>query len=552
MKIRVIPAEGDAFELEMKEGSIIVGRSSTAELALADPYASRHHARLTRRGDSLYVEDLGARNGTFVNDHQIVGQVEVLERQRIRIAGSSILRVDEGVLISDVMTRGPGSSDGLENSVFIRAAADILDEESNDAINVLGGEMAHRYLVRLKTLRRIHRALSRCTTREDLLRAVVDWAFTLFSPQQAAIYLRASDGALRKAESRPSYAASEIPVPETMVASVMDKALAVTAKVDLAQVGALSPSSLSLIAAPMLDSDGSFGMLVLSRDRPWHPHLEDQLKLLVELAGEAALELKKIDLADEAAQKRLFDHELALARRIQLGILPEELPAFEGYSFFGRNIPSRGVSGDFYALTLRKEGEECLLVLGDVSGKGFAAALVTASVEALSAVMIEAGDAPDRICSKLSHQLFERTLPSGFVTAFVAALDRQSGRLLYANAGSNPVLLCRADGSVDELLTTGLPLAIGRDSEYKSHEAQLEPGGTLLLYTDGITEAANREDEQYGLDRLKTCLARNCTATLPTVFDAIQADLANFVGGVPYADDRTVLAVRRAPTVMRQ
>ena len=116
--------------------------------------------------------------------------------------------------------------------------------------------------------------------------------------------------------------------------------------------------------------------------------------------------------------------------------------------------------------------------------------------------------------------------------AFVAALDRRSGRLTYANAGGNPVLLCRADGSVDELLTTGLPLAIGRDSEYQSHEAQLEPGGTLLLYTDGITEAANREDEQYGLDRLKTC-SPAATATLPSVFDAIQADLADFVGSVP-------------------
>ena len=187
----------------------------------------------------------------------------------------------------------------------------------------------------------------------------------------------------------------------------------------------------------------------------------------------------------------MLDLELALARRIQLGILPDELPSFAGYSFLSRNVPSRGVSGDFYTLTLRAAGEECLLFMGDVSGKGFSAALVTASVEALSAAMIEAGYPPHEICSKLSHQLFDRTLPNGFVTAFIAALDRQSGRLVYTNAGHNTALLAGPTARSRSSGASGCRSPWCETAAYESREVLLDPGATLLLYTDGITEAAN-------------------------------------------------------------
>jgi serine phosphatase RsbU (regulator of sigma subunit) len=121
-------------------------------------------------------------------------------------------------------------------------------------------------------------------------------------------------------------------------------------------------------------------------------------------------------------------------------------------------------------------------------------------------VMIEAGDAPADICTKLSRQLFDRTPPSGYLTAFVAAIDRASGRMVYTNAG---------------------------------HPA------ALLLYTDGITEAANRGDDEYGLERLTECFARNHRCTLEELFQRISTDLDRFVGGEPYVDDLTVLMVRR-------
>jgi serine phosphatase RsbU (regulator of sigma subunit) len=553
MQLLVTPAEREPFNFELENGSIIVGRSSTAHLALADAYASRHHARLTRRGESLMVEDLGSRNGTYVNGRPVVAPTEVHPGDLIRIAGSSIRRSDEGELISDVMTSAAEEKAEVRDVTLIRPAADILGESSDSIDAIAAGEALRRYASRLKTLRAIHRAFSsRATSRADLLRTILDWAFDLFSPQQAEIYLRASDGELRRADSRPADATAGIPLPERIVAQVLQERLAMTAKVDMTLSGDSGRSSPTfLIAAPMLDGDGTFGMLVLSRDHPRQRFNEEQLDLFVELTAEAALELRRIMFVEEAEQTRLLEHELTRARSIQLNILRTlngELPNFGGYSFLSHNIPSRGVSGDFYTLTVRAGGDECVLIMGDVSGKGFAAALVTASVEALSAVMIEAGYPPHEICTKLSHQLFERTLPSGFVTAIVAALDRKSGRLVYTNAGQNAALLARPDGSLEELRSVGLPLALMRGGAYESREVLLEAGATLLLYTDGITEAANRENEEYGLDRLRACFVRHHQASLLDIVHGIEADLDHFVHDVPYADDRTVLLVRRLPS----
>jgi serine phosphatase RsbU (regulator of sigma subunit) len=546
MQLRVTPAEGDPFTFDMGNGSIVVGRSSTADLSLADPFASRHHARLTRRGESLQVEDLGARNGTFLDDRPVVGPMDVGPGGLITIAGSTIRRMDAGAPISEVTIRTAAGTSAAADSSIARSVAEILGE-SSDSIGIDATGAALRcYVQRLETLRGIHRAFSRAATRAELLSTMLDWAFDLFSPQQGDIYLRASDGQLRKAASRPSNAVADIPLPEELVTRVLRERLAVTTRIDGSGGGSAAASAAFLIAAPMLDGDSSFGLLVLSRQRPGRPFGEEQLDLFGELVGEGALELRKFALAEEAEQRRLFEHELALAGGIQRGILPDELPSFEGYSFFGRNIPSRVVSGDFFRATLRGGGEECVLITGDVSGKGFSAALLTVSVEALSAVMIEAGDPPHVICSKLSSQLFDRTSRNRFVTAFAATLDRRSGRLAYTNAGDNAALLARADGSVEKLPSLGLPLAVKRDSVYPSREVVLEPGATLLLYTDGVTEAANHEEQEYGLARLEACFVRHRQAPLTEIFEAIQTELDDFVGDLPYADDRTILMVRRA------
>ena len=141
-------------------------------------------------------------------------------------------------------------------------------------------------------------------------------------------------------------------------------------------------------------------------------------------------------------------------------------------------------------------------MVADVSGKGIAASILTASLEALAAGPIEDGLEPDDICHRLSRLLHRRTPPEKYATAFLAVLEPATGHLRYANAGHNPALLIRASGEVEELGATGMPIGLVAEAAYGRREAELGAGDTLLLYTDGITEALDPDDGEYGLERL--------------------------------------------------
>jgi serine phosphatase RsbU (regulator of sigma subunit) len=272
---------------------------------------------------------------------------------------------------------------------------------------------------------------------------------------------------------------------------------------------------------------------------------EADLELLVSLASVAALRIRNAALAEEAAERRRLEEELALARRIQENLLPQTLPEFPGYELFGNNFPSRGVSGDYYMLSDRNDGRECVVVVADVVGKGMPASLLTASLEALAAGPIEVGGYPDDICAKVSRRLYKRTPPEKYATAFVAILDTHEHAVRYANAGHNPGLLIRADGSCRELKSTGMPVGLMDEAEYTEVTVPLEPGDLLAIYTDGIVEAFDPDGEQYELDRMRDVLVRERNRALGELAERLADDLAAFVRGVPYGDDRTLVFIRR-------
>jgi sigma-B regulation protein RsbU (phosphoserine phosphatase) len=183
--------------------------------------------------------------------------------------------------------------------------------------------------------------------------------------------------------------------------------------------------------------------------------------------------------------------------------------------------------------------------MADVSGKGIAASIVTASLEALAAAPIESGAPPDEICDQLCRRLYKRTPPEKYATAFCAVLELATGRLTYTNAGHNTALLAHADGSIEDLTTCGLPIALLPEATYERRETMLEPGAGLLIYTDGITECENKAGDEYGLDRLRASYGRNFRLPIGDLAEAIQNDVSEFVGEVPFPDDRTFLLLQR-------
>lgn len=551
IKLRVALLGSPPFERQFDQDEVIIGRSSRAHLLLADRALSREHARLFRRDGGWFVEDMGSRNGTTWNGQRIEGQRRLSEGDHLGLGGTSLTVLAIG---GQAVALASEERDLGQHTVFL-SASQILREA--DLAGVKRGEddaaTLRRHVERLNLLNEVQQALSRSISRDQLLELILDRAVSHFRPEQAAIFLRVqTTGEFVRAASRVTNpGVPELQVSRSLVREVVDSGLAalvLDAQTDARFSEAVSLMNVglrSILAAPLMDPEGAVGMIVLGSRVALRQYSEDDAQLMVTLGSVAAMRLRNIALAEEAAERRRLESELALARRIQVALLPETLPDLPGWEVHAANAPSRVVSGDYYLVVPRPGGKGAVFMVADVSGKGIAASLLTASLEALAAGPIEDDLPPEEICGRVSRRLFQRTPPEKYATAFVASLEGSTGVLRYTNAGHNAALLVRASGETRWLGSTGAPLGLLPQASYGSGEVSLGPGDLLVLYTDGITEANNAADEEYGGERLQTVCRTYRDAPLPALQAAIERDLDVFVGGVPYADDRTIVMLRR-------
>jgi serine phosphatase RsbU (regulator of sigma subunit) len=552
LKLRIVPADGDPLEVPLEEDSLVIGRSSASDLVVRDRFLSRRHARLFRREDQLVLEDLGARNGTFVNHKQISSPTVVHPGDDIRLAGSLLQLIDTE---APLQTRS-GAEFSLENASIVRPAADFLErvDSTSGTKRLARDEDVRRYAERLRLMLDVHKALGGTLELDRLLEMILARVFEHLKPEQAAIYLKDPSGGFYSAASRSLPGSSVALSPaRSLIEEVADRGIAalvvdVASDERFAQAESIVMSGVrSLIAAPLLEEEGgSLGLIVLSSTAASKQFAEEDLELLVSLASVAALRIRNAALAGEAAERARLEQELLLAREIQERLLPQRLPSLQGWQLFGRNVASRGVSGDLYQILTRDEGRECVLLVADVSGKGMAASLLAASLEALAAGPLEVGHPPDEICNRVSRRLHQRTLSAKYATLFLAVLDPETGIVRYTNAGHNPALIVRVSGQVESLRSNGLPVGLFGGFEYAIETTSLQQGDTLVIYTDGITEACNPADEQYGTGRLQALLVTERQSSLAEMAEALEKDLVSFASNVPFADDRTLVMARRA------
>lgn len=554
IRFQVAPARGEAFEHRLEGDELVVGRSTAADLKLADRFLSRRHARLFRRGAELLVEDLGSSNGTFVNGRRIEEPTPLVPGDVVQLSACSL-----ELLESPAAPPPPGAEDeptdaaGLPSGLF-RPVSELLETGSSPSGRQSSAAELRRDAERLGILNEVHRALARSLALPELLELILDRVFRHLRPEEGAIFLEDDDGEFVRAHSRSvpglgdEYLYSRSLVREVAVKG--QAALVLDTRTDerFGQAASILASGVrSLVAAPLFDAEGCLGMIALVSRLNVRQFTEEDLALLASLASAAALRIRNLALAEEAAERRRLGAELELARRIQVRLLPQRLPELPGWEIFGICVPSEGVSGDFYEVIERGSGEECLLVLADVAGKGIGAALLTACLEALAAGLVREELPPDQLCERLSPLLYERTPPERFATALVAALEPATGVLRYANAGHNPPLVVRAAGAIEELPATGLPLGLLEEASYRPAEVHLAPGDLLVAYTDGITEATDEAGREYGLERLReACHRHRSDGPASALAAAIEADLERFTDGTTYPDDRTLLLVRRS------
>ena len=244
-------------------------------------------------------------------------------------------------------------------------------------------------------------------------------------------------------------------------------------------------------------------------------------------------------IAEAAAR---IDKELEYAKQIQLSALPTNFPKNEDYGIYAQMIAAKEVGGDFYDFYKLNDNTVAFLV-ADVSGKGIPAAMFMMTAKTIIKDLAERGIPVNDIFTKANEKLCENNESGMFVTAWMGVLDIQSGRLQFANAGHNPPLLKRTNGNFEYLKTrAGFVLAGMEGIRYRVNEITLRPGDRLFLYTDGVPEATNTENELYGEDRLLNFVNENSVMDATELLPALKKSIDQFVGEAPQFDDITMLS----------
>jgi len=271
-------------------------------------------------------------------------------------------------------------------------------------------------------------------------------------------------------------------------------------------------------------------------------HVQD-LDLLTIVAGQVALQVENSRLYEEEVEKQKLEEQLALARTIQSRLLPSRLPTVAGVELSAVNISSAQVSGDYYDLIPRPDGQ-LGLVVSDVSGKGIPASLLASSLQAALRAQCDNSDSPGTILERVNRHLHASTDPQHFATLFLGFFDPAARRLRYSSGGHNPPMLRRADGRVELLEEGGLPLGAFDFGSYAEGETLLGSGDVLLLYTDGLTETRDADGEEFGYAGVERVLHACHGRTAAELVGALSDELQRFCGRRAADDDVTLLVLR--------
>ena len=222
----------------------------------------------------------------------------------------------------------------------------------------------------------------------------------------------------------------------------------------------------------------------------------------------------------------------------------KEIPNFPGYDIAAQNIPARTVSGDFYDFIPVSESG-LAFCLGDVSGKGMPAALLTANLQATLKGQVFVGKSPNECIGHSNTLLYNSTSSEKFATLFYGIIDRDKHELTFCNAGHDRPFLFAKEGIIPRLQTGGIVLGFLQNFQYEEEKRILNKGELLLVYSDGVTETMNTYEEEYGEERLQQLVSKSINESAQAIIDKISTELKTFSKGLPQADDITLLIIKR-------
>ena len=515
---------------------VVVGRSCLSELCFSEDTAlSREHCAFELIGDDWTIRDLGSRNGTFVNDAPL--RVPVVLKPGDSIAAGQLVMA----YAPEAKTLGPGAA--------VWESAELPAPNQDTLVTNLEQVLSKQTLVLksgpLAALMRAGHELSENRSLDDLFPAILDLALLAVSAQRGVLLVLEGDALVpkaRKGEYFPiSTAVRDRVLKEKTSVLVRDARLDEAFK-DCRSI--VEQRVHTILAVPLQTRDRILGLIYVDSSLVLREFTEDDLSLLTVMANIAAIRIENARLAAvEQAQHRLLG-EIEQAAEIQRRFLPEGAPEVPGVDLAGFNLPCRTVGGDYYDFFPSADGRVAM-ALGDVSGKGMPAALMMMALCERMRVLTEDPGDLGGFMMRLNKATCIKCPKSRFITFFFCALDTASGELRTANAGHNPPIILRASGDVLRIEGGGLVLGIRPEETYREERTHLGEGDLLVLYSDGITEARNNAEEEFGEQRLIAALKRHSHQPAHVIIDAVMDSLTQFAAGAPLNDDVTLVVAKR-------
>lgn len=301
----------------------------------------------------------------------------------------------------------------------------------------------------------------------------------------------------------------------------------------------------TLLTAPIRNPQGSIIGVVQLLNKRGGPFTSRDERLLTAMAAQAAISIENARLYEQEIQQRLLNQELETARRIQRSFLPLGVPQHDGWDYGAFWRPMREVAGDFYDFYTLPDGR-LAVAIADVSGKGVPAALFMALTVTVLRFAMGLNFTPAELMDHANHAILSDQKSGMFATVFVGYLDLESCVLQYASAGHNPPLLYRAaTGQIEFLEAMGVAMGLFKDASYECDIVTLEQGDVLVLYTDGITEVIDADENEFGEERLKELVLHNAHRPAQELADRIIEAAAAFATREGAIDDETLIVIRR-------
>ncbi|HVW10148.1 MAG TPA: SpoIIE family protein phosphatase [Bryobacteraceae bacterium] len=546
-ELQILSPDGTSQMVPLAGDRLCLGRSAAAELSYPnDSGLSRQHTLFEREGDAWTIVDLGSKNGTTLNGHPLTAKTALKSGDRI-MAGHMI------VIVDGMTARAPApvvifDSDLEESSAggaTVITSLESIMQADEKARATPQGEPSGLASTQVAALIRAGNELSGNRPLPDLFRFILDLAIDAVKGARG-ILLTLEDGELVPRANR----GEGFRISSAVRSRVLETGASVlvcdtSVDEDLRERRSIVEQNVrSLIAVPLQTGKEIIGIIYVDSPSILRPFTRDDLNLLTVMANVAAVRIEHTRLAEMERARQIMARDLDQAAEIQQGYLPSVAPGVPGLDLAGHNAPCRTVGGDYYDF-FPYEGGRVAMVLGDVSGKGMPASLLMMGLQARMQALAEEPSDIASVITRLNRLTCANCPANRFITLFFCLLDGETGELVYCNAGHNPPVLLRADGKRELLRGGGPVVGIIPEMEYSEYRNKLEPGDTLLIYSDGVTEAANAEDEEFETERLVETIRLSRHLAAPQIVERIRMAVAAHAAGAPQSDDITIIAAKR-------